>query len=402
MLKIKSWRILGGLLLVFFLAGSSFAALNLKIGSTPITLIDSYYTRPSSPLVTTEKLKIASNISTYNSSPISDPDTGKDFSVYRAYLSGENCFYVRNASPSAPGGTIYVRVWKANPNTKGSYYSAFSSFANGALASTSGTLNAATNYKADVPYKPLVNKFEESTVTQGGKKTSTLKVYSTQSTATDGKREVTAYAWKMWQGAGTAAALKSAKVLASKTSSVLSLGEKDVKTGQTYWFAVRYSNWFGGTDNWSAPVSYTVSGSGGTIIVGSGGKLTKIYTLYKSAGEFGINTVTFPFDFTQTVSDEGSKKVALKTVADLLKLINTKAGAQVVSVFGYYDNYNQKQVGLSSITYSGTNIDTTKSSVVGAASVKAVLAEAINPDRAYQVSLSGISKVEFRLTGNSK
>lgn len=283
------------------------------------SLIDAYYYNPSGsdPRLTTNRLSLASDLNAYNTNPIPANDDGSSFSVYRGYVSSSNSYYfVRNASDSAPGGTVYIRVWKSNPNQQGSYYSAVHGFANGAFADVPATLNATTSYKADAPYTPLITKFEETVTTMAdGSKSSSLKVYSSQPSATDGVREVTGYSWEMGTSADGLSAVSGA------TAATLSLDSAALTVGQTYYFSAIHSNWFGSKA--SVVASYTVRGSGEVDV--------QSVTLNLVKGTNGINSIAMPFGAESYV---GSTKIS--TALDLVNAINTAAGAKVVTSFGRY------------------------------------------------------------------
>jgi len=432
----RKLKIIGGMLLLIFsfliLGSSAYAALDLSLGTikqvdgrTDIlrtdlldvskNLIDAYYSNPSGrdPRDTTGRLLLAPNITTYNTNaPVIKSDWADPTTKYRAYISGGNYFFTRHTDDDSPGARVYVRVWSSNPNERGGYYSAVSSFDNGTTSTVPGVLNATASYKADVPYQPLITRFEETTTTVLPDRiaSATLKVYSAQPSPTDGIREIIGYSWKMGTDRGALSSVSGA------TSAVLELDSSALTVGQTYYFQVTHFNWFGSAD--SAIESYTVSGGPAGVV-----PVDNTYTLNRPTPPgSGINTISIPFVTTDlvnkpiTVRASGTDPATgtsldvdgngIYTVHDLIRAINAKAGSNVVTVFGWWDKVRQQHIGLTSITgYSGgAGTDVTTATVTGKKpdgtnySLSEILALPVATGQPYQVSVN-TDGVTFTLRG---
>lgn len=395
-LKWWRWKLLCSLIIMLFSA-PAFAALNLSLGDikdnansaissadlkdTSKGLIDARWSSfsGSNPAISTGKLKLAKDVAEFNSNPASaDPETG-----FYGYVAGDGYYFWRGPNETDPGANVYIRVWKASPNQKGSYYSAISIFANGAGAAASGNLSATTNYKADAPDKPVITKIEESAVTSypGAAKSSSLVVSSAQPAATDGIREVTSYLWSITPApSGTVV----------NTANTLTLAASQLAPNTAYTFKVKHSNWFGGNDNWSNPVTYSI-GAGGvgittnevtrTIVVTNEVvrtvtkeitvEVTRLVTLESSKafgfkfnmypvaqGKIIVNSIAIPSaKLTKPVS------MTVSRAADLANAINQGAKDKVVRAIYTFDAANNTAIGAifdsNGNFLSGTNFNIT-------------------------------------------
>ena len=97
-------------------------------------------------------------------------------------------------------------------------------------------------------------------------------------------------------------------------------------------------------------------------LVGGAGGSGKVEHSLKSPST-SVNTFALPFDFTKDVKNSLDKKVTMTSVHDLIKQINAQAKRNIVIVFGWYDQTNQKHYGLANIQYKttapGSDIDST-------------------------------------------
>ena len=397
----KLRRVVVAFLSFLIICSPALAALDLSLGtikqvdgSTDVSstdlldvsknMIDAYYvTPPADPRTTTNRLLLAPNIVTYNTNAPEAKADWSDPTKYKGYISGGNYFFTRHTASDSPGANIYIRVWSSGPNVQGGYYAkASGSFSNGTTSTVMDTLNATTSYKADVPYTPNITKFEEiATTLADGTKTSSLNVFSAQSSATDGLREITNYSWKM----GTSPAVLSTVDGATGRTLVLNSSQLDI--GQTYYFEVTHTNWFGSKA--SSVDDYTVSGSSTTRLIAT-------YPLTSTG--LGINTLAIAFDASKGDIKGADDSVIVAegetfTVAALITEVNRQAGSNVVQTFGYYDNTTKKQVGL--VVVSDPLSESTPTSGDDAAEI---LAHVIDGEgEPYQVSVS--SDVDFVLKG---
>ena len=382
-MNFKKWRhiFLIGVAVVFAAQTAVFAASSLSFGTlvgpnnTPLTaaqilaptsnlpsgLLEGFWqdVSGSSPGDSSQALKIASSVNTFNTNPaslISDvpPATTK----YLAYENSTPGYYFwRFADENAPGATVYVRIWSDNSKT----YYMYDSFANGFGSDTPHTtsISAGSWYKAAAPDTPLITQFDEVSTTPvvngvNGAKTGTLKITSSAAPVHDGMRQVTQYIWMM------STAINQLTQVSGANSSVLTLDEASLKVGTTYYFRVSYRNWFGTTV--SAVQSYTVSGATGTTTPPPFAPITYPLT---SAG-LGLNVVSIDFDTTKgpiTALDSTGNTITVVDptigqvldVKTLINEINRQAGAAIVKTIGYYDNTLKKQVGLSSVAATLAN-----------------------------------------------
>jgi hypothetical protein len=125
--------------------------------------------------------------------------------------------------------------------------------------------------------------------------------------------------------------------------------------------------------------------------------------------KFGINTFGFPFDISKGALTrlDGTPVPLITlgkfTVHDLIKEINTQAGGNRITVFGYYDAKKQppKLMGISAIEYSGA--DVSNASPVGDADFNQILAHEIVADKeGYQITLNkdpNKNNFEFSIMG---
>ena len=190
--------------------------------------------------------------------------------------------YNFNALIDPQPGQAFVEVWSTSSPAQGAYYNWQTVSLKGPGQSPADLLvSLSTSYKADVPYKPIITKIDEtsSTAYPSGTKNASLIVYSAQPNATDGIREITGYSWK----------ISPAPIGNPNTSAAnLTLTSDQVLSGETYTFTATHKNWFGEAS--SDTVSYKI-GSGGA---GQGGA-TFAYSLKKSAaGKLVVNNISPP------------------------------------------------------------------------------------------------------------
>jgi len=358
--------------------------------------IETYHSQPVNPTLTTNRIRIAPDAAAYNSDPGVGPAPGYvlDYSKYLGYVtSDDKMFFVRGASGSAPGGTVWVRVWSGTPNTAGSYYSTASNYSNGALSPDSGTLTATTSYKAAEPYTPSISQFEEATtrLVGGTIPTSTLKVTSTAGSGPDGLREITGYAWVMWRHDDFEPDPKVP--LAGKTSQILELGAGEVTSGVTYDFKVRHANVWGNS-GWSDPQSYQVAGPDGAAAT------TEAWLLRKPGSKTGVNTIAIPFNTNKEIKRKSDgTKVDISTVNLLIEEINAQSGGVgTVKVFGWYDANTQMHKGLTYIAYEGASVNAGASIATTGEAASELLTRPIVQNRPYQISVS-VDNVGVSLEG---
>ncbi|MBI5400289.1 hypothetical protein HZB07_06800 [Candidatus Saganbacteria bacterium] len=345
-------------------------------------MLEAYHSNPngSDPRITTNRIRIAANFEAYNSNSGlgAGPGFTLDYARYLGYLTTDNkIFFVRGSSDTAPGGTVYVRIWSGAANVANSYYSQAVSFANGALVGQEGTLNATTNYRAASPYPPVITQFQEvaTTVIPARTRTGTLVVNAQQpATPTDGLREVTRYLWRR----GTAADALSD--VSGATGQNLSSDLATLSTGTTYYFQTQHTNWFGNASN-TPPVNYTIAGA-----VAAGAGVTVSYTFVRLAGSFGLNQFSLPF-----VANIGPTPI--NTIDGLVAQLNAAAGtgSPAITSIGWWNETSQIDQGYT-ITYSGT---TPTFAAVNGANVDPT-AERVVLNRSYQVAVSrGFGPVIF-------
>lgn len=161
-----------------------------------------------------------------------------------------------------------------------------------------------------------------------------------------------------------------------------------LQSGSTYYFGISGSV-AGVAASTVASKSFTTKAGG------AGGPVTKTWTL--SFNVKGVNTISLPFaSVTSTINSKPAGAIGTFTVGDLIAEINNqiKAGGGQVSVFGWYDAVNQKQVGFSSLTYD------TNGAIVAASSAPvggAVITAPLTVDTPYQVTVTKAGS--FTLTG---
>jgi hypothetical protein len=400
MSKIFRFFGLGGVIVLLF-AASAFASLTLDIGTitdqgggtiakatilaneTSVnTYLDCYHANPTyiDPRTTTNKLNVAADLTTYNTNPGLDPVTfAFDYSPgkYHGYItSDDKVFFVRGASDTAPGGTVYIRVWSGIPNTQSSYYCLAKSFSNGALSGTAGTLLAATDYKADVPYAPLVWKFAEATTTiiNPASITADLTAFSKQpAPPADGLRQITARDWKMW----VATAVEPAAGEGVNDDELVK-SSASINAGETYSFKAAAKNWFSEPSYvWGSSQDYEV---GGSI---AGGGVSAIYNFTTTAA-LGVNQFSLPM--AADIMFDGTTSIT--TMQDLIDAINASVGPGTVKTAGWWLASSQTMIGW-------TNLDSTPVSINGAPSDPS--GESLTKDKVYQMSVT--VPVSFTLTG---
>lgn len=339
--KNKLIRRVAVLFVLALFANSAFAQLTIK---NPVVKDLSGATVNNTPIVIIYGNSIATP------SPVASPYYSG--TLYKTYTTNSSGIAVFTDQESALNTNIYMKAWKGTPGPN-SYYGFYGPENTGSAT----ILNRwddkviTTNYKAVAPYGPKITKFEESTVTltDGSSPSATLKVYSGQPTATDGLRELTKYAWKMWVK-GTA---KPATELAGQTTATLSLPSSQVSSGTTYVFQAMHGNPWG--DAWGEEREYTVGGG----VLGGGGSVT--YALKK-----GINGVGLPVGGTVNVTVNSGTPVAADT---LQKLVTAIGGVTAISV---WDATGQKLGGATfdgagSVTFQTPGFDLNSAPVAGSA-----------------------------------
>jgi len=283
-----------------------------------------------------------------------------------------------NTNNAALTETSYLRFWENGGAAAGGYYITKGGYAPADPIPSNNVIGSfQTNYKAAAPYKPLITSFAETKTTMvAGGTSASITVSSGQPDPTDGYREVTEYAWKMWKDSDTepGAANKSGGVSLNLTSS-------EVTPGETYDFKVMYGNYFGQV--WSDPPEKYTIGAG----VSGGGPLTiteNLQYVQLSSGPMGVNTFTFPFTST-------SSPAAVATMKDLAMAIMNQndPGTTIpaVSTIGMWFPDKMWPVGYT-ITKTGPGSTPADFTFAGGADLKANGDEPLVRDRAYQVSVT--------------
>jgi hypothetical protein len=139
---------------------------------------------------------------------------------------------------------------------------------------------------------------------------------------------------------------------------------------------------------WSDPIEYQSAGGGGPLT-----QSEIIYTFEVHAT--GVNTFAVPFNLSAGVTRGlgGAAITPFSTINDLIKEINAQSGPGTVSVFGWWDQTEQRHVGLTSIPTNAYNpadgsIDPAACRATGMSAADILGTGApIVPNRAYQVSV---------------
>lgn len=265
--------------------------------------------------------------------------------------AGRNVQY----SGATVGQTINAEIWQGAPNTIGSFYHKTSLAMNDANYGNS-TLTwdwtgMSVNYKADAPYKPNIDYFEDVTTsyTNGSPAIVNLKAHSVAGTGSaQDLREVNGYSWKWWQPADpTNPGKDEPQGNGTPGSAILTLNSNQVTAGVTYAFRVSYSNqWSGLPGTWSDIKTHQASAAGGiTYVQGPQmGATTEVQIqLTRKPGGFGINSVGIPFGPPMSyVSEDGKIKEPVVTLLDLLDKINAKG--RIVRAAAYWEPTEQQFV----------------------------------------------------------
>lgn len=192
------------------------------------------------------------------------------------------------------------------------------------------------------------------------------------------------------------------------------LDGRALEPGQTYYFRLR-----GKVNGYGR--SYVSTDVEDSFMMLSGAPADEEYTL--SRPSTGINTISIPF----VLPYPSGSPITIRrlrtdplpgtsidldangtiTVHELIRSINSLRGANVVTVFGWWDKTNQKHMGLTSVAYAdpatpGSAISTAAppagSSFTGAASINDILNSSIAAGQPYQVSVN-TDGVAFTLRG---
>lgn len=380
-------QVFGAATLTFNVVDQSGAALSgsaIKSGS----LLEGYWTDVTStkPDTTTGIMVIAPNSAAFVIPAAADTPTTQPAKTF-AYWLDPTCYFWRNNSETAPGGTAWVRLWS---NSSKNYY-VYKSFSNGWNTDTIPTMTVGKNdwYGAFKPYDPSIIQFEEITKTPiPGTKTFNLKITAQDGSGATGLRQIQERTWE-W---GTSPTLAGATITGN-IGNALELTEAQAPVGVPLYFRVTHKNWWGTA---LSPIqSYTVAG-GGTV-----GPTTISWILRKPTT--GVNTVSFPFvigDATKPVvnagagltSDLDENKNGKISVGELIKAINDQAIAAnpilppVVTVFGWYDEVTQKHIGLTSITGNDAKNIPTSGTFTGGTDFNTIVNTSVSKDRSYQVT----------------
>ncbi|MFC1637662.1 hypothetical protein ACFL1W_01440 [Candidatus Margulisiibacteriota bacterium] len=242
------------------------------------------------------------------------------------------------------GDSIGVTVWEDRVGAGGYYGKKTLSMAQANFDDSALTWNwtgLAVDYKAEAPYQPTISRFEEATTsyTDGRASSSSLRVYSAPGSGTDGLREITGYAWKMWPAADS----EPSTAISGATSASLSLDSSAVTSGVAYSFKVKHANEWGET--WSAAYDYTVAGGPGAAA--GAGPIT--YNLTKNEGGLGLNAVAAVHEVPFNVDSDPVWNV--RTIRDLVAAINAKSEtANNVTTIGWMES--SEMAGFY-VTYAG-------------------------------------------------
>ncbi|MFA4844093.1 MAG: hypothetical protein WC632_03990 [Candidatus Margulisiibacteriota bacterium] len=295
--------------------------------------------------------------------------------------------------------TTYIRIWSGTAQQDGVKYTALPSYSNPA-----GTLNAvpvtiAYSFVRAVPVTTKITQYTETGTTFLDPQLP-LSKKATFSSATDQIGNMTIEIgksdWEITKNGGAPVQVTGLPgtgfILPDNLpGDVMSMNDK-------YIIKVKHYNLWGQAGPWSSTATYTVGATGD-----SGGGTYSINYKFLKPGT-GINTIAIPFDPTAgNITDKSS--TAITTVGELITSINTQMGADVVTVFGWYDEAKQQHVGLTSIT-SYTN-----HAVTGGVSYPTdtyatydkILVLPIQKNRAYQISVNkDVSSTPYTLKGTAK
>jgi len=281
---------------------------------------------------------------------------------------------------------INIRLWNTSFNTVGGYYTDLKPFNNDPTkAPPILTFDLAYKYmKADTGIPVITQYVESTTYNYESDTTSGTVTFSSRQPENNDKMTVE-ISQSNWTVDGTEKGWQA--------GSSLTLDLASLSSG-AHTLSVKHKNPWDNISSSSADVSYTV-GAGG----GFGGKVTITWQLTKLTGSTGINTFAIPFvtnevsspiiDTINNASLDANSDGTI-TVGELINDLNTQIGAQAVQVFGWFDSAQQKHVGLTSVIYTGGNIDTgvNGSKFTGAADAGSVLALPIIKNQPYQVTIN--------------
>jgi len=261
------------------------------------------------------------------------------------------------------GGTVLIRSWDGTPRTEGSHYG-IGPYATGPDAQTLTCASGAspalqykikpfkTDYLAGKPTNaPSITSVSEANQRIGD--TTNVKLSLTVSfTYSEGtspnKVVATGYDFMYWYYPEEMPDETDPGRVASLTVKSWSLPAIDPKTneqfgGGTYYFRVRAKNVFG-AGLWSDIKQWpTLSGVGGQC-----GPIT--YTLISPAEGIGINDISILHEAPFNVDTDPAESVS--TVGGLVKAINAKAGANVVTAVGIL---TENQIQGAYVTYEDGN-----------------------------------------------
>jgi hypothetical protein len=279
------------------------------------------------------------------------------------------------------GDSIGVTVWEDRVGA-GGYYGkktlsmGQANFDDSAL--TWNWTNFRIDYKAVAPYRPSISRFEEATTsyTDGRASVSSLRVASAAGSGTDGLREISGYAWKMWPAAES----EPSATISGATSANLSLDSSDVTSGVTYNFKVKHANEWGET--WSDAYDYTVAGGPGAVE--GAGPVT--YNLTKTEG-LGLNAIAVVHNVPFNVDSDPVSNVG--TISDLVASINAKSETSGnVTTIGWMEN--SEMAGFY-VTYASDGTP----NFVPTTGLDATADMALERGRSYQVSVFDDVTVTF-------
>ena len=299
---------------------------------------------------------------------------------------------------------IWIRAWNgAVDSTNGQYTALNPGDANGQAIDNPAT--APANYAFPLNYDYIkaypgtatITGYEErGTTTVGfnppsGPASAKTVTFSSSAPLVSGKTvEISGSSWQITQGGNA-----PITVAGSGTSLVLNTEAPPagitLNPGDSITLSVKHSNlWGSECPSWSNPETYTVG-------AGPGGLTSQSWSLVNSGT--GINTISILLSGLNSimgpVGDDTIRDVS--TIEKLIREINRQAGANVVTVFGWWDETatpNQRHYGITSIptgAYGATAGDAINASSCTATpgdDPAAMLSSTIRAGRCYQVTVS--------------
>lgn len=365
MMKFLRGKLVILVLLGLFLASSSQAGVILRI--YPGAIKDKDGGSPADP-------SVGSNLEFFYPSLPADPRSTTNtttLSLTEVRDSGRLLYY-QYENMSLSGGTLWARAWKNGIRVQGAYYSknSYGVTPSHIPPTPVNVTDIRTIYKADVPYRPSIGTIEEAMVRQGDVLVLTLKIpvnYSQD--GSDGKREITGLSLRITYPDGS-----------TETRDGASITLSDVPSG-TYRFKPIATNWFGNTEGTEMP--YT------TLGIGAAGPETVTINFLKPTGDLGVNPFGYPF--ASVISPE-----AISSLKQLIQAVNAQAGANVVTVAGWWIKETQEPAGYI-ISYNSDSVNDFKSFLT-VGDVPADPADhALVKDTAYQLSV--LREAAVTLTG---